>query len=448
MRYKDQELSGWNHFPKCQCRVTRPERYSELVPDSSQSQIARGLGRSYSDMALNEAGQVVLTTRLNRILAFDHETGILRAESGVSLDEIIETFLPRGWFLPVTPGTRFVTLGGCIANDVHGKNHHNTGSFASCVRALTLVTAGGEHLQCSPATNPQIFWATLGGLGLTGFISEVAIQLRRVESGYMHVEHHAGEDLDELIELMAEDISDYSVAWIDCLAKGNKQGRGIYMQGRHLEEDELAPEHRIHPLNPDLPRPRTLPFNLPRGVLNRFSVKAFNAWYYAREAKKASFASDYHSYFYPLDSIHHWNRMYGSKGFIQYQCVLPLESSSEGMHQLLDELQRQGHASFLAVLKRMGPGNQAPLSFPMEGYTLAVDIPVSGMKAAKLVTELNAITLEHEGRVYLAKDALLKPEAFRVMYPRWEEWLALKRELDPQWRFESMLSRRLEMNHE
>lgn len=448
MKYVEQELSGWNNFPKARCRVARPERYRQLSPDSNQSQIARGLGRSYGDIALNELGQVVLTTRLNRILAFDPENGILRAEAGVTLDEIVQTFLPRGWFLPITPGTRYATLGGCVANDVHGKNHHDIGSFSACVAGLELVTASGEALLCSPKSNPQVFWATVGGLGLTGFITEVTIQLRRVESGYMHVEHHAGDDLDDLIELMAEEVSDYSVAWIDCLASGNKQGRGIYMQGRHLGEDELAPEHRDHPLSPKLPKDRNFPFNLPRGFLNRYSVKAFNAWYFAREAKKTSFASDYHSYFYPLDSIQHWNRMYGKKGFIQYQCVLPLESSSTGMHELVDELQRQGHASFLAVLKRMGPGNQAPLSFPMEGYTLAVDIPVSGAKAANLVNELNAITLGHDGRVYLAKDALLRPEAFRAMYPGMEEWLGIKQVLDPQWRFESLLSRRLEMNHE
>lgn len=448
MRHKVLELSGWNNYPRATCKVVRPERYSDLVAETAPSMIARGQGRSYGDAALNEDGHVILMSHMNRILEFNPETGILRAEAGLTLDEIISTFLPRGWFLSITPGTRFVTLGGCIANDVHGKNHHIQGGFSSCIESFTLIKANGEVETCSQRLSPQLFWATIGGLGLTGIIAEVTLQLRRVESAYVHVEHEAAEDLEELLELMAEEDQEYSVAWIDCLARGSRQGRGVYMQGRHLDEDELSPQNRQHPLAPALPKKRVFPFHLPPGLLNRYSVQAFNAWYYKHEAGKGSFASDYQRYFYPLDSIEHWNRMYGKRGFIQHQCVLPLESSSEGLHSLLDTLQRRGQASFLAVLKRMGPGNQAPLSFPMEGYTLAVDIPVTGKRAMELSQELNAVTLDHEGRVYLAKDALLDPQSFREMYPEFEHWRSIKESVDPDWVFQSALSQRLEMRND
>jgi FAD/FMN-containing dehydrogenase len=386
-------------------------------------------------------------TRMNRILEFNETSGVVRAEAGVTIDELIQTFLPRGWFLSVTPGTRYVTLGGCIANDVHGKNHHLEGSFSSCIQSLTLIKADGEAVPCSPKHSPQLFWATIGGMGLTGIISDVTLQLRRVESAYLHVEHQAANDLEELLELMAEEDQEYSVAWIDCLASGARQGRGVYMQGRHMSEDELSPQYRERPLIPELPKTRSFPFNMPGGLMNRYSVQGFNAWYYKHESRKGVFASDYQRYFYPLDSIQNWNRLYGKRGFIQYQCVLPLESCAEGLHKLLDTLQRKGQASFLAVLKRMGPGNQGPLSFPMEGYTLAVDIPVSGKKAIDLSRELNAVTLDHEGHVYLAKDALLEPNTFREMYPEFEQWRSIKESVDPDWVFQSVLSQRLEMRH-
>jgi len=447
MRHKELELSGWNNFPRSTCRMVRPERYADLTHVQGRSQIALGMGRSYGDAALNSDGQVIQMTRMNRMLEFDAASGILRAEAGVTLDEIIQTFLPRGWFVSITPGTRFVTLGGCIANDVHGKNHHAHGSFSSSILSFTLIKANGEVEICSPKHSPKLFWATVGGLGLTGIIAEVTIQLRRVESAYLHVEHEPADDLEELLELMAEEDQEYSVAWIDCLAKGGRRGRGVYMQGRHLNEDELSPKHRQRPLSPSLPKARTFPFYLPRGLLNRFSVQAFNAWYYKHEGRKGSFASDHQRYFYPLDSIQHWNRMYGRRGFIQYQCVLPLESSSDGLNLLLDTLQRKGQASFLAVLKRMGPGNQGHLSFPMEGYTLAVDIPISGKRAQDLSRELNAVTLDHEGHVYLAKDALLDPQTFREMYSCFDQWRTIKESVDPDWVFQSALSQRLEMRH-
>lgn len=447
MNYNDLELSGWNQFPKATCKTARPERISQLVPGTDETTIARGLGRSYGDAAINDQGQVLLTTRLNRILAFDQGTGLLRAEAGVSIDELIDLFLPRGWFLPVTPGTRYVTLGGCVANDVHGKNHHLQGSFSSCLRELTLIDAGGRPLTCSASENSQAYWATIGGLGLTGIIREVTIQLRRVESAYLSVDHSAGDDLDDLIDMMAEDDSEYTVAWIDCLSSGKRKGRGVYMQGRHMNEEELPPAVRTRPLIYQRKRTLSIPFNVPGMLLNRHSVKAFNAWYYKHESAKEKFISDYQHYFYPLDNLNDWYRLYGRKGFIQYQCVLPLESSNEGMHQILDALQKRGKASFLAVLKRLGPGNQAPLSFPIEGYTLAVDIPVSGKEALKLNELLNEITLEHDGRVYLAKDASMNPETFRRMYPRFPEWMEIKKTLDPEWHFESMLSRRLELHN-
>ena len=448
MRTKTLELSGWNRFPRLSCQVARPERYRALQPVAGRSEIARGMGRSYGDAALNEAGQVTLVTRLNRMLDFDPQRGVLECEAGVTLAELIDTFLPRGWFPAITPGTRFVTLGGCIASDVHGKNHHHAGSFAACVEGFELITADGEAHWCGPQTQAELFHATLGGMGLTGHIGRVRLRLKRVESGWMRSEHHPAEDLEDLMALMAEDESEYTVAWIDCLSGGARRGRGIFMSGRHLAEDELTPEQRRNPYTPPTPKPRRMPFDLPGFVLNRWTVAAFNELYYRRQAARGSFSSGWQGFFYPLDAIADWNRLYGRRGFIQYQCVLPLEEADAGIERLLDRIRQRGKASFLAVLKRMGPANEAPLSFPMEGYTLAVDLPLHGSEAERMVTDLNDITLEHAGRIYLAKDAVSRGDQVRAMYPRLEEWLALKARIDPQWHFRSRLSQRLGWHHD
>lgn len=440
-------LASWNNYPKQICTLHRPERYRQFSPDV-ESAIARGLGRSYGDAALNEGGEVFLSERLNRILVFDPVRGVLRAEAGVSLDEILRLIVPRGWFLPVSPGTRFVSLGGAVASDVHGKNHHCDGSFGAYVGAIQLALPGAGWVDCSPTANPEIFWATVGGMGLTGFIGEVELQLRPIASAYVRAQHHAASNLDGLFDLFADPDRDapYTVAWIDCLSSGNKLGRGVLMTGHHAALQELPIGVRSRPY--DLPAVKALsvPVNLPGWALNPLSVSLFNEAYFAAQARKrAPFIADLRSFFYPLDNIHHWNRIYGAGGFVQYQCVIPEPGASAALRELLKRIASSRHASFLAVLKRMGPAGSGMLSFPMLGYTLALDLSLRDPDLFKLLDELDELVIEHGGRVYLAKDARLSAASFRKMYPRYGEWLAVKNRLDPDHQVTSSMARRLKL---
>jgi FAD/FMN-containing dehydrogenase len=388
-----------------------------------------------------------LTDRLNRMLAFDPETGVLRAEAGVRLREVLEAFVPRGWFLPVTPGTKEVTLGGTVAFDIHGKNHHRDGGFSSFVREIELLTADGEIVTCGPETNEEIFWATVSGAGLTGIITEVELELRPIETAYVAERTIKAEDLEDAFALFEEHEPDYlySVAWIDCLASGKSLGRSHLMFGQHATPDQLNSEQRAAPLDYTPDHLAQLPFDLPEGVLNEWSVKAFNRLYYARQQKRDKQAIvGIDPFFYPLDAIGDWNRMYGESGFVQFQCVLPMEESYDGLVDILSEVQDSGLASFLAVVKRMGPPDGGLLTFPMRGYTLALDIPRrDGIEA--LLRSLHEITAERGGRVYLAKDAYLDPDIFRRMYPAYPEWLEVKRRVDLDNRFTSEQARRLQI---
>ncbi len=445
MRGKHLSLSGWGRYPVQECEVWRPERYRRLLLPNG-GMIVRGQGRSYGDAALNENGNVVLSERINRFIEFNPDTGLLRAEPGVTLEEIISVCLPHGWFLPVTPGTKFVSLGGCIAADVHGKNHFRDRSFAAAVQAFELLTADGAHLPCTRDNNSELFYATLGGMGLTGIIGEVTMQLRRVDSAWMQVRQRKSPDLERVFADLAEGEADdeYRVAWIDCLARGRRLGRSVTMTARHARADELPAARHARPLEVAPRRARTFPFDLPSWFLNSVSIGAFNRYYYAREGMRGGpFFSDYDRYFYPLDAIAHWNRMYGKRGFVQYQCVLPLDGAFEGMRDILERLSRSRRPSFLAVLKRLGEESGGLLSFPMPGYTLALDLPLRGRKLLPLLDELDRIVIERGGRVYLAKDARLSRDAFRAMYPRLDEWLAVKKHIDPDNRFTSSLARRL-----
>lgn len=443
-------LSGWGQYPRLATRTVRPERYA-LLADACRAErscIARGQGRAYGDAALNTDGLVIATERLNRILAFDADSGLLRAEAGLTLAELLEHFVPRGWFPPVTPGTRHVSLGGCVASDVHGKNHHRDGSFSAFVDSLELISADGSARSIGPQSEPELFHATSGGMGLTGLIGEVALQLRRIETAYIQARHHPARDLDELIALFEdpEKDDDYTVAWIDCLSGA---GRGVYMAGHHARVDELPPEMRYRPLELSPHRTIGIPFDLPGGLLNGFTVGVFNALYYRINAdRQAPFVTDFGSFFYPLDGLSRWYRLYGRHGFIQYQCVLPEASAAAGLQRLLDVLQNRRQAPFLAVLKRMGTAAAGHLSFPQPGYTLAVDLPMAGVRAQRLAAELDAVTLDHGGRVYLAKDACLEPQTFRRMYPRYAQWREIKRAIDPDNRFRSALAQRLGIPHE
>lgn len=430
-------ISGWGRYPVQTCQLERPERYAGLRTDAS-SFIARGQGRSYGDASLNENGSVLLTERLNRLLELDVERGILRAEAGVTLAEILEVIVPRGWFLPVTPGTQFVSLGGCVAADVHGKNHHHDGAFSAYVQSLELIRADGVSMICTPESNAEVFWATVGGMGLTGVIAEVTLQLTPIKNAYMAVRNHAAANLEQLFSLMQDESVDdrYSVAWLDSLAQGGAMGRGIVMCGHHAEIDPSQPAKPT--------RVRKLPFDFPAWVLNPASISAFNARYYRKHSQNsATQLSHYQPYFYPLDAIQDWNRMYGKRGFVQYQCVIPQATAFEGVRELLQTLSDSRRPSFLAVLKRLGGESRGMLSFPLAGYTLALDLPIRDDGLFALLRALDEIVLRHGGRVYLAKDARLDAESFRAMYPRYNEWLAVKQSIDPELRLESSLSRRL-----
>jgi FAD/FMN-containing dehydrogenase len=422
--------------------LERPERYSDLL-SGTDSVIAHGQGRSYGDAALNENRHVLLTERVNRLLEFDVANGILRAESGTTLAEILPVIVPKGWFFPVTPGTKFVSLGGCVAADVHGKNHHHEGSFGNHVLAIELILADGSRVKCSPAERKELFWATVGGMGLTGIIGEVTIKLIPIQSAYMIVRHHSADSFEQLYQLLQSPSNDdrYTVAWIDSMARGTQLGRGIAMSGHHAAMEEL-PSNFHRSIKPG--RRHTIPFDFPAWTLNSLSISAFNSRYFKREGgRRFPFLSDYDSYFYPLDAIANWNRMYGKRGFVQYQCVIPDVFSFEGTRKLLEALTESRLPSFLAVLKRLGPQGSGLLSFPLAGYTLALDLPIRDKGLFALLNRLDEIVLQHGGRVYLAKDARLSPESFRAMYPGYAEWLKIKNAIDPQDRFSSSLSRRL-----
>lgn len=439
-------ISCWGNYPLSSSILLRPEKIRELIPQHFPF-IPRGLGRSYGDASLNSEHYVILMERMNRFLSFDEKTGLLQAESGVSLKEILDLFVPRGWFLPVTPGTKFTTLGGCVAADVHGKNHHRDGSFSNFVESITLILADGTKKLCSRTQEPDLFWATVGGMGLTGIILEITLKLIPIESAYMQVKHTSTRNLDEVLALLEGKSEDdkYSVAWIDCLAKGKELGRSIVMNGHHATLDTL-PKTIKEPLKIPQRTSLSIPFNFPSFFLNRFSVKVFNALIYKLESrKKAPFITDYNRYFYPLDFVGHWNRIYGKKGFIQYQFVLPLKTASSGLEKILSEVSNLQNASFLAVLKRFGKSGGGMLSFPIEGYTLALDIPVREKGLISFLDHLDDLVLKHEGRVYLAKDARMQRETFYAMYPRLKEWQRVKAEVDPFNQISSDLSRRLSM---
>jgi FAD/FMN-containing dehydrogenase len=392
-------------------------------------------------------GAVLLTERLNRFLAFDEKTGVLNAEAGVTIADILKTFVPRGWFPSVTPGTKFASLGGCVAADVHGKNHHRAGAFSEHVEELELVLADGSRRRCSRHSAPDLFWSTVGGMGLTGIIVEVAFRLRPIETAYIVVENHRATDLDSMFDLLESEALDdeTSVAWIDCLAPGVRQGRGIMMCGHHATRSEL-PKHFDDPLRIKARREPNLPFDFPSWVLNRRAMASFNELYYLRQGRQKSSAPvDYNSYFYPLDSIGHWNRMYGSRGFVQYQCVLPAISAHQGTRRLLEALAQERQPSYLGVLKRFGDAGAGLLSFPLPGYTLVLELPISNQKLFPFLRKLDEIVIRYGGRVYLAKDARLKAEAFRSMYSGFDKWRKVKASVDPRNCFSSDLSRRLEM---
>ncbi len=445
---KTVELSGWGRYPRVRARVVRPELVSHVaahVAGGVEGVIARGLGRSYGDAALPaEGGVAVLTERLSRFLSFDERAGLLKAEAGTTLAEVLETFLPRGWFPTVVPGTKYVTLGGCVAADVHGKNQHHAGTFGAHTTELTMRLADGSLVHCSPHEDSELFRATVGGMGLTGFIADVSFRLARVETAHMLVRHQPARDLEESLGLLEDQAFDdeYVVSWIDCLAEGPRLGRGVLMRGNHARLNEV--KNDVDPLRLAPRRRLRLPFDLPALALNHSTARAFNSLYFRRQASKTShFITDIESFFFPLDAVGGWNRAYGRRGFVQYQCVLPTAEARAGLRLMLEALNESRLPCLLAVLKRFGAEGAGLLSFPMKGYTLALDFPVRGQELFDLLKKFDRIVSERGGRVYLAKDACLDAETFRAMYPRQEEWRRVKERVDPGGRFRSALSERL-----
>lgn len=428
-------LTGWGKYPVVKAIGRSFETGGQLQDALSRFEdcIVYAKGGSYGDSALSE--RVVLSRRFNKILHFDSQEGIVTCESGVTLAKLVEAFLPRGWFLGVTPGTKFISVGGAIASDVHGKNHHQEGCFSNTVLSFDLLLPSGEIIHCSQGVNRPWFSATCGGMGLTGVILTVSLRLMPVRSAFIRETLIRCKNLEEILTLFeANQAVPYSVAWIDCLANKEDLGRSILMLGEHAEAGRLEmPRHK--PLN--------IPVDLPSFVLNRYSIRLFNYCYYQKAPDlKVGALIPLEDFFYPLDKILNWNRMYGSRGFTQYQFVLPKEASYAGLQQILTKIASAGLGSFLGVLKLFGPDNDNLLSFPMEGYTLAIDFKIN-RRLFPFLNELDRIVLGHGGRLYLAKDVRMSGATFREGYPRWEDFAELREHHALNRKFKSLQSQRL-----
>lgn len=420
------DVLSWGRVVRRPQYVARP-RYRDELPglldDATRtSRLACGLRRSYGDSCLDSAGALIDMSGLDRFIVFDAEKGILRAEAGVSFSEILRLVVPEGWFPPVTAGTRFVTLGGAVCNDVHGKNHHGSGSIGRHIRALGLLRGNGERLTVSPQSNEALFAATIGGLGLTGVIEWAELQLTKIGSAYLYVETVPYESLGEFWMLAEEsaDRFEHTVAWIDCASGGAKAGRGIFSRANWAADG-------AYDVHSDKTW-KSVPIDAPGFVLNRFTVGAFNSLYYRLKSRKAGMSRQHYApFFYPLDAVLHWNRLYGRRGMLQYQCVVPRESDRAAIPALLRVIAASGQASFLAVLKTFGNlPSLGLLSFPRAGSTLALDFPNRGDKTSSLMARLDAIVKEAGGALYPAKDGRVTKELFRLSFPRWEQFVEQK----------------------
>ncbi|HET8938335.1 MAG TPA: FAD-binding oxidoreductase [Polyangiales bacterium] len=437
------ELAGWGANLRSRCKLVEPEVPAELRKFLNQRMIARGLGRSYGDPALNAGGLVVGMRKLDRFLDFDENTGILNAEAGVSLLQIIHSFGPRGFFPMISPGTQYVTIGGCIANDIHGKAHHSQGSFANSVESMRVLLANGEVVSCSRSQLPDLFWASFGGMGLLGIILSAEIKLRRVETAYYTERFMKLPNLDELMTAIDETDKDYaySVATVDVYGRGPGLGRGVCNMGNIAALSDLPPELQKDPLRIAPEAKLVVPFEMPEMTLNPLTIRMVNAYAQYKQSHKTGI-THYTDFTYPLDIAQEWYRVYGPRGFTQYQFVIPFKDGHEVMHSLFDAMTSSGEMPNLNVLKRMGKQSEGLLSFPTEGYTLAIDFPVRSGTVA-LTRRLDAMVLEAGGRIYLGKDSYVEPDTFRKMYPRLDEWLAIKAKYDPENIFVSDLSRRV-----
>jgi decaprenylphospho-beta-D-ribofuranose 2-oxidase len=442
-------LTGWGRLAPTVARLAEPARPQDVAgllgAVSGRGLIARGLGRSYNNAAQNDGGLVISTARLNKIISLDSQTGLATCESGVSLEQLMVAGLPHGWFVPVSPGTRQVTIGGAIAADVHGKNHHVAGSFGQHVRWLDLLLADGAERRVTPAAEPDLFWATAGGMGLTGVILRAEIQLKRVETARIRVDTVRTADLDEAMAYLkaTDEQFGYTVAWLDCLATGANLGRSVITSGDFAAVDELPPAERRDPLAFRPAARIGAPPGCPPGLINRYTVAVANeAWYRRAPRRREGEIQSIGKFFHPLDGIRNWNRVYGPAGFRQYQYAVPVGQEA-AVRQSVEMISSARAPSFVTVLKRFGPGSPGHLSFPIEGWTLALDFPARTPGLDRLLLRLDELVAEAGGRVYLAKDSRVSGEMLAAMYPRLAEFRQLRKQVDPAGLLGSDLSRRL-----
>jgi FAD/FMN-containing dehydrogenase len=438
------KLSNWGNFPKPNVKLVEFEDIDTLRKILAQNEnvIARGNGRSYGDQSLGST--VISTLNYNKFLAFDTEAGVIQCQSGVVLSDMLDVVVPKGWFLAVTPGTKLISVGGAIAADVHGKSQHHAGNFSDHLLEIELMLADGRIVTCSKEEDADLFWTTCGGMGLTGVILSAKMQLIPVETAYFRQQSIKAHNLTELMDLFEESESwPYSVAWIDCMTRGKNMGRGVLMRGDHAHLDDLATDaQRQAPLALEPKRNLNVPFNFPGFALNSLSMRVFNSLYFHKQFKdRVEAVVDYNTFFYPLDVIANWNRVYGTRGFTQYQFILPKKVSREGMHDILKRITDRGIVSFLAVLKLYGH-QHGYLPFAMEGYALALDFPiVDGL--FEFLDELDQIVLGYGGRLYLTKDVRMSREMFMQSYPNAEKFIENVKTINQDTKFRSFQSDRV-----
>lgn len=441
---KVRPVNNWGRYPVVNARMHTFRTISELqdFAGNTKSFIPRGSGLSYGDASL--APVILSTLKFNKILEFNREAGTIRCESGVTLEDILKVIVPAGWFLPVVPGTKHITVGGAVAADVHGKNHHKDGSFTKYVSELNIMVNPGQIMTCTREHNPDVFHSTCGGMGLTGVILEAVIRLTKVNTAYIVQRNLMAPNLRALTSLLKDHSSStFSVSWVDCLATGSRMGRGVVMLGEYAQVDDLRLKDREFPLKVHGKARLTVPFTMPSFLLNSMTVSAFNTAFYLKyKWSKKEAAVHYDQFFFPLDFVRDWNRCYGKRGFLQYQFVIPFEGGEEAMAEILGQISRSKLASFLSVLKLLGPGEHT-MSFPMPGYTLALDFPISD-KLFSMLDELDKIVASCGGRIYLAKDSRMKLQTFIDGYPDAGRFSKQLRDVHGA-KFGSMLSERLSM---
>lgn len=428
-------LMSWGRYPRIENTALRFDTEESLrrIVAEHHDLIPYGNGRSYGDSALNT--NIIDVRPHDYFIDFDEQSGLLHVQAGVLLSEILESFVSRGWFLKITPGTKYITVGGAIASDVHGKNHHVEGCFSECVEDFKVMVANGEIITCSRADTPELFKATCGGQGLTGIILTARIYLKKINSKYIDRTTIKTRNLKETFEAFEKyKTYPYSVAWIDCLAQGHDTGRCLLMVGDFMDDGDLHYQHE--------PK-HGIPFSLPGFILNKWSVKALNRLYYGRVKKRVSQRKmDIDAFFYPLDRIDQWNRIYGKNGFTQYQFILPREHSYEGLQEILNTIAASGKGSFLAVLKLYGKANENYLSFPMEGYSLALDFKIE-KGLFEILDRLDKIVVKYSGRIYLAKDARVSKEVFEQGYPQIDAFRRFRKDNGMDRTFQSLQSKRV-----